>query len=470
MPPKGGKNGRDGSVARAALYALLPAAVLWGAAEVGLRIWRPHYLVARAADEPYRYPPYPLRLAREDGSDASPGAAEDARYYGATATKGRGFLVPADKGDEFRVLCLGGSSVYGWPYPPGDAFPALLESDLRERTGEARPIRVVNGGVTGEWSAQVLARLRGMVVLRPDWVVLYLGHNDSARMHELLRAPSPLVRRLQRLAHRSWTYRWLAGYVVKARFFSDVWEDIPGMNARRALALWAELPHEDPLMDWSDWPETRGVADDAPDRRLEEHEAALRWIVRLYVRNLEEMVDVARAAGAEPLFVTPISRLHDSPPFESDHLRALSPEARRSFDAMMAHGRALLTSERPTEAAEVFREAATLSPTNADARYALGEALRAAGRWIEAREAFREARDWDLSASRARSRLIQAMREVAARKGAPLVDLEEEWRDCELCWGPAYFNDDLHPSREGHAALAARIADFLAPYAEGRRS
>lgn len=53
---------------------------------------------------------------------------------------------PAPKGEgTFRVLALGGSTTRGFNLPASDAYPAVLERVLRERTGNAN-IEVVNAG------------------------------------------------------------------------------------------------------------------------------------------------------------------------------------------------------------------------------------------------------------------------------------------------------------------------------------
>lgn len=53
---------------------------------------------------------------------------------------------PAAKGERtFRVLALGGSTTRGFKLPASDAYPAVLERVLRERTGNAN-IEVLNAG------------------------------------------------------------------------------------------------------------------------------------------------------------------------------------------------------------------------------------------------------------------------------------------------------------------------------------
>lgn len=83
--------------------------------------------------------------------------------------------------DTVVVLFFGDSLTagYGLANPDADAYPALVG----ERVAEAGvPVRVVNGGVSGETSAGGLGRIRwALRQNRPDVFVLALGANDGLR-------------------------------------------------------------------------------------------------------------------------------------------------------------------------------------------------------------------------------------------------------------------------------------------------
>lgn len=76
------------------------------------------------------------------------------------------------------VVFLGDSITAGYQLPEDQAFPALLERELRERD---RPVRVINAGVSGDTSAGGLARLDWILSQAPDVVVIELGANDGLR-------------------------------------------------------------------------------------------------------------------------------------------------------------------------------------------------------------------------------------------------------------------------------------------------
>jgi acyl-CoA thioesterase I len=74
------------------------------------------------------------------------------------------------------VVFLGDSLTSGWRLPETEAYPALVGRALAAR---GRPVRVVNAGRSGDTAAQGLARLPGVLALRPDVVVVAFGANDG---------------------------------------------------------------------------------------------------------------------------------------------------------------------------------------------------------------------------------------------------------------------------------------------------
>lgn len=76
------------------------------------------------------------------------------------------------------ILAFGDSLTFGFGLPRMAAFPAQLEARLRSSGVETS---VVNGGVSGETTAEGLARLDQALADAPGFVVLELGANDALR-------------------------------------------------------------------------------------------------------------------------------------------------------------------------------------------------------------------------------------------------------------------------------------------------
>jgi lysophospholipase L1-like esterase len=88
----------------------------------------------------------------------------------------RGPVPPAEKGDEYRVIILGGSTVWGG-FPLPNSIAGRLES-LFHKEGKSN-VRVYNWGVPGYVSGQELSLLVHTVSdYKPDLVIVYDGGND----------------------------------------------------------------------------------------------------------------------------------------------------------------------------------------------------------------------------------------------------------------------------------------------------
>ena len=80
--------------------------------------------------------------------------------------------LPADS----TVVALGDSLTYGYGATPQTSYPAILA----ELTGW----QIINAGVNGDTSADVLARSAAIIAQNPDLVLLGVGGNDVLRRTE----------------------------------------------------------------------------------------------------------------------------------------------------------------------------------------------------------------------------------------------------------------------------------------------
>jgi acyl-CoA thioesterase-1 len=77
-----------------------------------------------------------------------------------------------------RVVAFGDSLTAGYMLPAKDAFPNQLEAALQAR---GLKVEVANAGVSGDTTAQGLARLDWSVPDDADAVIIELGANDALR-------------------------------------------------------------------------------------------------------------------------------------------------------------------------------------------------------------------------------------------------------------------------------------------------
>ena len=77
-----------------------------------------------------------------------------------------------------RILVLGDSLAAGYGLPADQAFPARLETRLKQ---DGFDVKLINAGVSGDTSAGGRARLDWALADRPDIVIVELGANDALR-------------------------------------------------------------------------------------------------------------------------------------------------------------------------------------------------------------------------------------------------------------------------------------------------
>jgi hypothetical protein len=97
----------------------------------------------------------------------------------------RGSDFPQKQPGELRVLAVGNSFVEGWGVQESQTFMSIAENVLRStggKTDHPRPVRIVNGGISGYGAAQVYLNSRRLwPAVEPDIVLMaYIGTMVSA--------------------------------------------------------------------------------------------------------------------------------------------------------------------------------------------------------------------------------------------------------------------------------------------------
>jgi acyl-CoA thioesterase-1 len=86
--------------------------------------------------------------------------------------------VPKAPEYEGIIVALGDSLTEGLGVAEEFTYPALLEKKLQSG---GYHYRVINAGVSGETSSGTLARIKWVLTLKPDIVILVIGANDGFR-------------------------------------------------------------------------------------------------------------------------------------------------------------------------------------------------------------------------------------------------------------------------------------------------
>jgi acyl-CoA thioesterase-1 len=97
---------------------------------------------------------------------------------GAAAAFGLALLLGAAAAAPPRILAFGDSLTAGLGLSPEQAFPARLQARL---AADGVDVQVLNAGVSGDTTADGVARLDWALADRPDLVLVELGANDALR-------------------------------------------------------------------------------------------------------------------------------------------------------------------------------------------------------------------------------------------------------------------------------------------------
>jgi acyl-CoA thioesterase-1 len=88
------------------------------------------------------------------------------------------FGVEASAGEPVKIVALGDSLTAGLGLLPGESFPEQLQATL---VAKGHEVTVANAGVSGDTTADGLARLEWSVPAEADIVIVELGANDALR-------------------------------------------------------------------------------------------------------------------------------------------------------------------------------------------------------------------------------------------------------------------------------------------------
>jgi hypothetical protein len=82
--------------------------------------------------------------------------------------------------DEFRIVIVGGSTVFGWGVNESDSLPAILRTKIKTTSG--KKVRVINAGVPwyASWHEAALVFFKVME-MNPDWIISVDALNDTAQ-------------------------------------------------------------------------------------------------------------------------------------------------------------------------------------------------------------------------------------------------------------------------------------------------
>lgn len=246
----------------------------------------------------------------------------------------------------FRILTLGGSSVYGQTESKDEAVWSQRLEDLLDEQKPARHVEVINGGAPGWTSFEMLGQLafRGLEVA-PDLVLIYESVNDMRAALYTAGEAEP------ERDNTHWRSTWLVDrpsalercleysrcYMIWQRFFTHRWQE------RADLGYYA-LVNYDAFSNTAYCNRSRGGYSEGRVPELG---------FSNYRRNLESLIALAQAHGAKVFIATQALMEWDFPPRECPEVQiasfrrvqAIQREVARAMGASLGETGAAIEAE-----------------------------------------------------------------------------------------------------------------------------
>ncbi len=331
----------------------------------------------------------------------------------------------------FRVVCLGGSTVIGFPYGSELAFPRQIEVLLSLQNPEIE-FEVLNAGVTSMNSFVVADLAEEAIVCDPDLLIVHTGHNEfygpggpASAVGNL----SPNWKSLINVLRRSRTGQLLSK--VKP-IISD--EE----NLLDALPIQFDIPLESETV-----------------RQAEQN-------LRL---NLNRVVETALTANVPLVLSSVSSNLRDQSPMRPFGEIA-DQSIRAEWEQFVSAGETELLVGNYESALKSLNQAADFYADHARLKFRVAQCLQGLGRNEEARVAYRKARDLDGCRFRAPSSFRQLTENVVKEQDDELVtfvDIAEFLNTKSHPAGPGYdyYLEHVHYLYQGHFELALAFAKHI---------
>jgi len=343
----------------------------------------------------------------------------------------------------FRIFVFGGSALAGTPYGYDFSFAEFLREQLVAALPD-RSVEVVNCAVPGYGSRRLLYLAEEVAAYEPDLFIISTGHNELIEQRayaHLFDAPTALFELRQRL-------RQLRLFVL----LEDVVHAIHPPERPEVVMRRVYVGMFGTRLDPELW------ADEVRDREQQRF-----YALAMFRNNVDRMIRIARAAGAEVLLFSQSKNYADWSVTGSAHRSDLAPEERAEWER---HARA---AEAAREAGAAAAEVAALERARAvDARYAathqrLADLYRARGSYEAARSAYRLAHNLTLDNFGTTPERNGVLRELAVERATLWLDMDRifEAESPNRLVGANLFVDFLHPNLTGQQLIAREIFALL---------
>jgi hypothetical protein len=342
--------------------------------------------------------------------------------------------------NEFRIFCLGGSTVQGRPFAIETSFTTWLELSL-QAADPSKEWQVVNCGGVSYASYRLVPVLEECLQYEPDLFIIYTGQNEflEARTYQdIKQTPAMLAK----------THSWFS----KLRTYNlarSTWINLTSDHEKEDRA---ELPVEvEALLDYQD-----GLDEYSRDDSWKEA------VVEHYRYNLHRMMLLAAEADVPVILMNPSSNVRSCAPFKSEFKSNLGADDRQQFAELLQDAEAIGASDL-NRAIELLEKARSIDDRYAQLHFLLGSYYELAGRTLDAKSAYLRAKEEDVCPLRILEPMQAIVLDVAKRHDLALINVRDEFERTSPGGMPGneLFVDHVHPTIDGHKKLAELVFDEL---------
>ena len=333
----------------------------------------------------------------------------------------------------FRIVCLGGSSTFGWGVEAEDAYPYKLGEYLKKQNKLGFDIEVINAGIAGYTSYQGKLFLKNEILkLSPDIIIVsylvndvdkYRFYRNNNKSDKDKNKKNEILIFLENTLNSSRFFRSLKNTILHAK----------GANTK----FYGNIQNS--------YKENRRV--NAVD----------------YKKNIIEIIDFAKQNGIKVILVKMPMQL----PFKE---KELSESLIANADRRIMNGLNYVESKMYAEAINEMEKAIEYNPYSAKAFYYLGVCSARVKKFKNEELYFQKAKEMELYECAMLTKVYNGiMNEVGNQKRVPLVDIVLAFENFikgkenkSLFVNPEY--DFVHPNAQGHGIISEEISDVLIKY------
>ncbi len=343
--------------------------------------------------------------------------------------------------NDFRIVCIGGSTVQGRPYGIETSFTTWLELSL-QAMDSSHDWDVINCGGVSYASYRLVSIATEMLCYQPDLMVLYTGHNEflEDRNYFVPKQAPALVSQAFGQLSRLKSFQCLHQAIVDQTVPDDIEKGRP--------ILTSEV---DALLDYQGGLES--YHRDADWRRE---------MIQQFECNLRQIIELANRAQVPIVLIDPPVNLRDCPPFKNQSTDGLAEHELVKVQQLVSRASQVALSQ-PIRAIKLLQQAVAIDPHHAGNHFQLATLYAQQKRYDDAKHHFEVALDEDVCPLRIIQPLSQVIHSMAADTNTPLVQARTEFENLSegTIPGNNLFCDHVHPSFLGHQVIAEKIAKEL---------